>query len=170
MGVTADAAPVIPPANTPGSADAYQIQQQAYIDAIESRDTLEYMKATNPDSYKMLEMDQTFARMIPAMNDYFSTGPAIDFLRNNTQRADYIAMGQIQETVSGAIYSSDTYQQAKDVLDLFDSLSKAERNSLNSSNMVNTLASSNGIGELLSSLRELIDTTRDNGRIRYMVE
>jgi hypothetical protein len=95
-------------------------------------------------------------------------------------------MNDINNTITGAIYSGDTDQirQAKEVIDQFSRLDRETRDSWNVNNTVNTLADSNGIDQLNAALNSLIvieerngaaldrliETTARNGDVKVIVE
>jgi hypothetical protein len=103
------------------------------------------------------------------LKDYFSPG---GLFKSSAEKADSSAMEDVKRKVGNAFYSDDAREreQPGEFASLLKSLPLGTRNEWNTSNTLNTLADSNGIGQLLSALRELIEVTKENRKINLTVE
>jgi len=80
-------------------------------------------------------------------------------------------MNAIRNTLSGAIGSGDEHQlhQAKEFMEIINNLSSSGRKTINENNTLNHLANAS-IGDMVKLLRELLDATKDNGKMEFNIE
>jgi hypothetical protein len=163
--------------------DALSVRQQEYDRALQSgnRDAIAEAsinlsraetQVVKENSANIISTDRSFDQFDSALKGYFSPGILPNFLKSSTQKADSDAYEKLRNTAGRAIYSGDSEQvlQSQQFTELLSSLPQSTRNEWNTNNTLNALSDSNGIGQLLSALMELIEATKDNGRINLTVE
>jgi hypothetical protein len=154
--------------------------QQAYDWARQTRDMglisetsknlgAAYIEAGKAKEAKTISLDNSFSEFESTLRSYFSPGAWWNPFKSSAQKDDASAMESMRQTVGKAFYSGEN-EHAEEFANLLKNLPQSTRNEWNTNNTLNALSDSNEIGQLLTALRELIEATKDKGRIDLTVE